>query len=217
MKTAIVIPAHNEAKHIQKVIREVQEYIPNIIVVDDGSVDDTYMLAKQEGVTVLQNIINVGKGATLRTGCDYAYTQGYDAIIAIDGDGQHDPRHIPQFLHQIDKHDIVFGYRTICSTMPAILRFGNWFINKSAGFLFGIRLKDTQCGYRAYKTSAYNKIRWDASDYSMESEMICNAGKHNVTYSEVPIQTIYSDKYKGTTVLDGIKIVLKMVWWKLAC
>ena len=86
MKTAIVIPAHNEAKHIQKVIREVQEYIPNIIVVDDGSVDDTYMLAKQEGVTVLQNIINVGKGATLRTGCDYAYTQGYDAIIAIDGD-----------------------------------------------------------------------------------------------------------------------------------
>ena len=98
--------------------------------------------------------------------------------------------------------------------MPFILRFGNWFINKTTAILYKVKLRDTQCGYRAFTAQAYPKIRWKTHDYGMETEMIANAGKHRLSYAQVPIETIYADKYKGTTVLDGIKIVLKMVKWR---
>ena len=99
--------------------------------------------------------------------------------------------------------------------MPFVLRFGNWFISGVVRILYGISLKDTQCGFRAFSQLAYKKIRWNASDYSMESEMISRAGKQRLKYAQIPIGTIYSDKYKGTTIIDGIKIVLNMVWWKI--
>ena len=81
--------------------------------------------------------------------------------------------------------------------------------------MYKIKLKDTQCGYRAFSAKAYKKIKWKSSDYSMESEMIANVGKHHLKYAEIPIQTIYSDKYKGTTIVDGIKIVFNMLLWKI--
>jgi len=88
-------------------------------------------------------------------------------------------------------------------------------INKITQLLFKIRIRDTQSGYRAFTSRAYRKIRWKASNYSMESEMIANLGKHKLKYKEIPIRTIYTDRYKGTTVLDGIKIVFNMIWWRL--
>ena len=99
--------------------------------------------------------------------------------------------------------------------MPFILKLGNVSINKITEMLFGIRIKDTQCGYRAFTADAYRNIRWEAQDYYVESEMILNTGKKRLKYKEVPIQTIYQDKYKGTSFIDGIKIVLKMIGWKL--
>jgi len=216
MEATVIIPAHNEEKHIQEVIQKVKKYTSKIIVVDDGSSDDTFNLAKQEKVTVLHNIINVGKGAALRTGCDYAFSRGAKSVIVLDADGQHDPNKIPEFLAKLKESDIVFGYRKFSENMPFVLRFGNWFINKTTFLLYHLNLNDTQCGYRAFTLSAYKKVRWYAPDYSMESEMISRAGKNKLTYSEVPIQTIYNDKYKGTTIIDGFKIVLKMFWWRLS-
>ena len=99
--------------------------------------------------------------------------------------------------------------------MPIVLRFGNWFISNIASILYGVSLNDTQCGFRAFSKESYIKIRWNATDYSMESEMISRAGKQKLKYVQIPIQTRYADKYKGTTIIDGIKIVLNMVWWKL--
>ena len=215
MNTFVIIPAHNEEKHIQKVIQETKKYVNNIVVVDDGSNDNTFNLAKQENVMALHNIINIGKGAALRTGCDYALSKGAQAIIVIDADGQHNPNKIPGFLEKLNVSEIVFGYRKFSAKMPFVLRFGNGFINKTSQILNKIKLNDTQCGYRAFTAETYKKIRWKASDYSMESEMIAKAGKNKLQYNQLPIETIYSDKYKGTTVIDGIKIVIKMIWWKL--
>ena len=81
--------------------------------------------------------------------------------------------------------------------------------------MYGLDLRDTQSGYRAFTAEAYQKMRWQALDYSMESEMICNAGREKLRYKEIPISTIYADKYKGTTVVDGVKIVIKMMLWRL--
>ena len=136
-------------------------------------------------------------------------------MIVLDADAQHNPENIPALLQQLEENDIVFRYREQPATMPFILRFGNWFISSITTFLYGIKLKDTQCGYRAFTAPAYHQIRWQAADYSMESEMIARVGQHQLKYAQIPIKTVYSDKYKGTTVLDGVKIVLKMFSWKL--
>lgn len=218
METKIfaVIPAYNEENNIRNVISEAKEYIPNIIVVDDGSKDKTSEEAKKEGIIVLKHIINTGKGAALKTGCDYAIKQGADKIIVLDADAQHEPSHIPNFLNELNNADIVLGYRSLSKEMPFILKLGNLFINKTTKLLYGITLHDTQCGYRAFTAYAYKKIRWKASNYSMESEMVANIGKRNLKYKEIPIKTIYTDKYKGTTIIDGIKIVCNLFWWRLS-
>ncbi len=211
----VIIPAHNEEKHISKVIRNTQEYTKNIIVVDDGSTDNTFQEAKNSEVTLIHHKVNLGKGAALKTGCDYAILNGATSLIVMDADGQHDPKEIINFKTNLKENDIVFSYRIGKESMPKILKFGNWFISKVAKTLYGPALHDTQCGFRAFSAETYKKIRWESCDYSLESEMIANVGKNKLKYSQIPIATIYNDKYKGTTALDGIKIVLKMIGWKI--
>lgn len=211
----VVIPASNEEKHIKEVIKNTKKFTNNILVVDDGSKDKTSIIAEKSGAFVLRHIVNLGKGSALKTGCEYAVKKGAEKIVVLDADGQHDPKEIPEFVKALDNADIVFGYRRLNKKMPLILRFGNWFIFFMTKFLFRLKIVDTQCGYRSFTADAYNKIKWDAADYSMESEMIANASKTHLKYSQIPIETIYSDKYKGTTIFDGIRIVLNMVWWRL--
>lgn len=213
--TWVIIPAYNEEKRIKEVIQKTKRYAKNIIIIDDGSKDDTYKTATKLNITVLNHIVNMGKGAALKTGCDYAIKKGAKKLIVLDADAQHEPKEIPKFIKNLNKADIVFSYRQLNKNMPFILKFGNWFIRSVTKALYNINVKDTQSGYRAFTAKAYKKIRWDACDYSMESEMITSAGKHHLRYKEIPIQTIYSDRYKGTTIIDGMKIVLNLIWWRL--
>ena len=214
-KIFVILPARNEEKHISKIIKSIKKYVNTVVVVDDGSDDKTSENAKKSKAIVLRHIVNLGKGAALKTGCDYATKNKADVIIVIDADAQHDPKEIPNFLKKIKKYDIIIAYRKVNKKMPLLLQFGNWTINKTITFLYGVKIKDSQCGYRAFTSKAYKKLRWKASDYSMESEMIAKIGKHNLSYTEIPIETIYSDKYKGTTIFDGIKIVFNLFIWRL--
>ena len=210
-----VIPAYNEEKSIADIVKKTKKYIANVIVVDDGSKDKTKEIAEKSGAVVLRHIVNLGKGATLKTGCNYALMKNAKFIVVLDADAQHDPDDIPRFIEKLEKYDIVFSYRKLGGRMPLVLRFGNWLISKVVRALYKVDLIDTQSGFRAFSREAYKKIRWNASDYSMESEMISRAGKQRLKYVQIPISTIYSDKYKGTTILDGVKIVLNMFWWRL--
>jgi glycosyltransferase involved in cell wall biosynthesis len=211
MSDFVVIPAHNEQKNVGLIIRKIKVFTPNIVVVDDGSNDRTHIEAMANGAITLRHRINLGKGAALKTGCDFAVLNGARKIVVIDADGQHDPTHIPDFFSELNTRDIVFSYRSSNKKMPSILKFGNNFINGTMKSLYGIDIRDTQCGFRGFTTEAYGKIRWQASDYYMETEMIMKASRKKLQYTEIPIQTIYSDRYKGTTVIDGVKIVVKMV------
>ncbi|MAH02051.1 dolichyl-phosphate mannose synthase [Candidatus Woesearchaeota archaeon] len=213
-KIFAIIPAYNEEKQISRVVKKTKKYVNNVVVVDDGSKDKTKDTAKKSKAIVLRHLVNLGKGATLKTGCDYALKNNADIVIAIDADAQHNPNEIPKFLKNLKKYDVVIAYRKLNKNMPFILKFGNLFINKTINFLYGIKIKDSQCGYRAFTAKAYKKLRWKASDYSMESEMIAKIGKYKLSYKEIPIETIYSDKYKGTTILDGIKIIFNLLLWK---
>ncbi|HLD43219.1 MAG TPA: glycosyltransferase family 2 protein [Candidatus Nanoarchaeia archaeon] len=214
MRPFVIIPAYNEAKHLGDVIARTKKFCKDIIVVDDGSRDETSAVCRAANVVVLAHIVNLGKGAALKTGCDFAVSRGADILIALDADGQHDPEEIPHFLAGLQEgNSIVFGIRQFNHAMPLVLRFGNMAISLCANLLYHVSLPDTQCGYRAFTKEAYAKIRWSSSDYSMESEMIAKAGRQRLKYSQIPIKTVYSDKYKGTTVLDGIRIVINMVFW----
>ena len=214
-KAWVVIPAYNEEKNIINIIKRTKKYVDKIVLVDDGSKDRTPKFAENAGAIVLKHIVNLGKGAALKTGCDYAAKKGAECMIVLDADAQHNPDNIPRFIEKLKKYDIVFSYRKTSKKMPFVLQFGNWFISSAAQVLYGIKLNDTQCGFRAFSSQVYRRIRWNASDYSMESEMISRAGRQKLKYVQIPIETIYSDKYKGTTVIDGIKIVINMLWWKI--
>ncbi len=215
IKFAVVIPAYNESSRIKNVIKEVKKITKNIIVVDDGSHDNTAQVAQELGVTVLRHITNLGKGAALKTGCDYALQKEFNYIIVMDADGQHKPKDISRFLKALEQNDIVFGVRQKRKNMPLILRLGNWGLNFITKLCYGVKLHDTQCGFRAFTRHAYKKIRWEAQNYDMESEMIARAGKARLKYAEIPIETVYLDRYKGTTILDGLKIGMKMLLWRL--
>ena len=213
----VVIPAYNESRTVQKVIQEVKRYSDNIVVVDDGSKDRTYEIAKKENIPVLRQIVNLGKGTALKTGCEYAISKGAKVIVTMDADGQHEAADIPRLTKVLEDEDldIVIGKRGFNRRMPFVFKYGNLMLNKINQILFQVKITDTQSGFRVFKTSAYKKLIWESQDYSMEAEMVANIGKHKLKYKEIPIKTIYSDRYKGTTILDGIKIGLKMLSWRM--
>ena len=212
----VIIPAYNEEKHIKKVIEQTyQGGYHNIVVVSDGGKDNTVKVAQETKATVLEHIINLGKGCALITGADYAVKQGAKILVFIDADGQHKPEDIKRLLEKMKGADIVYGSRKIDDKMPIVMRFGNWVINTVTLILYGIKLKDTQSGFRSMTTTAYKKIKWNSNDYRVESEMITKAAKQKLKYNEIEIETIYEDDFKGTTVFDGIKIVLNLLKWRI--
>jgi glycosyltransferase involved in cell wall biosynthesis len=212
----IVIPGLNEEKHIGLVISKIKKLgYENIVFVDDGSCDKSSQIATKEGAKALKHIVNLGKGSAAKTGCEYAITQGADVLVLMDADGQHNPDDLKKMLIALKGNDIVFGFRHLNKNMPFMMRLGNWGINKSSQIINGITLNDTQSGFRCMTSDAYKKIKWYSNDYSMESEMIANVAKHKLKYIQVPIETIYHDDYKGTTIVDGIKIFINMLKFKI--
>jgi glycosyltransferase involved in cell wall biosynthesis len=215
-KVIAVIPAHNESNHISKVVKETRKYVSQVIVVDDASTDNTSELAKKAGAIVLRHPINLGLGGTLKTGCDAAIILGARVIVTLDGDGQHDPTEIPKIVKPIlsGNVDAVFGERPFNNKMPFVKKAGNIFFQFYSKYIFGIKVRDTQTGYRAFTSEAYKKIRWSSTNYAVASEMLINAEKHNLDYAPQEVKTIYHDDYKGTTILDGIKIAGRMLQLK---
>lgn len=215
-KTAAVIPAYNEARHISRIITGAKKYVDLVIVVDDGSTDSTFKEAASADI-LSRHIINLGKGSALRTGFELALKNNADVIITMDSDGQNNPADIPRFIRALNegKSDIVVGARSFNKNMPFIFRLGNIGLRKIFQFLFGLKIHDTQSGYRAFKAENYQKIKWQSTDYSVEAEMLANAGKHKLKVAEIPIATRYLNRYKGTTIIDGISIFFKMLVWKL--
>lgn len=223
MKIAVVIPAYNEATRISPVLQNMPRVIDGhtvlTIVVDDGSKDGTAETAKQvDGIQVLHHRTNLGKGAAAKTGCDAAYALGVDIIVLCDADGQHKPEDLPRLLVPLldsPSTGLVLGSRQFSREMPRMMRVGNHFFSLAGRTLFGIQARDTQSGYRAFRRDIYPQIRWLSPHYAMETEMLILAALRGVSYTEVEIETIYYNHYKGTTVLDGFRVLRTMLKWKL--
>lgn len=215
MKIYIVVPAYNEAKRIGKVLRDLKKTKLPVIVVDDGSKDKTYQVAKRYGFIVLRHGINLGKGAAMKTGATAAFKLGADAVIFIDSDGQHRISDLPQFVGALKtgKADVVFGVRDLLK-IPFVRRAGNSVASLLVSALFDIRVLDLLCGYRAITRKAFRKINWKSSGYSVETEMVAMAGKYRLKHCEVAISTVYYDKFKGLSPTEGIGIIFDVLKWK---
>lgn len=216
MKSVAVIPAYNEGKYISDTVKHAKQYVDEVIVVDDNSSDDTYTLAKQAGALVLQHRMNLGKASATKTGCETAYKRKAQIIILIDGDGQHNPDEIPNFLKSFDDEtDIVFGSRINTKSMPLIRKLGTKSLEYSMKWLFHVNIRDMQCGYRAFTSRVYPILRWKSKNYHADAEITARVGKNKLRYKEIPIETIYHDSYKGMTIIDGVSLLIKLLIWKI--
>lgn len=219
-KTYLIIPAYNEGERLKQTLALTRTYqldLP-IVVVDDGS-SKPVPKATKKGATLLRHRINLGKGAALKTGVEYAIKQGADRFILMDSDLQHDPKHLPEIIDKLNQgYDIVFTRRDFGLQTPLVRFLGNKFSSIYMRLVFGIYIADIPCGFRAFNKKAYQLIKWQSSRYGVETEMIARLGKHQdkLKHTAIPIKATYIDKYKGFTPMEAVKILLSSIWWKFS-
>jgi len=197
MRICLLIPAYNEARTIAQVVSEARKVIEHVVVVDDGSRDDTAQLAENSGAFVIKHPVNSGKGAALRTGFQHVLDHGYDALITMDSDGQHDVNDIPGFLEAFDKtgSGIIIGSRMQdISTMPAIRKVTNKFTSFVGSLLARQKIKDSQSGYRLISSDVLRAVELETTGYEMESEILIKASRAGFRITSVPIKTIYGQE-----------------------
>ena len=221
MKIAIITPAYNEEKIIGKFIRNISKVKYPVYIVDDGSTDNTQKVLSEFQIPnyklqILKHSVNLGKGAAMKTGADAAFSEGYDAVIFMDSDGQHDLNDLPKFTEKLEKgYDIVYGSRNMGMGVPLVRYIGNKFESLLISFLFGLYVSDVLCGYRALSKKAYKKIRWESSGYAVETEMVIRAAKSGLKYCEVPVATLYLDVFKGVSIMDAVGILFDIFRWRI--
>jgi len=207
----VIVPAYNEERRIAAVVRSVREQVPVVVAVDDGSRDGTAREAEQAGAVVLRHETNRGKGAALETGFRYAREQGYDYVITMDGDGQHDPADLPKFVETYERTGIpvLIGNRMAdAGSMPWIRRVTNrvmsWLLSREMAQF----VPDTQCGYRLFRCDIVPLVAAESVRYAAESEMLLNVADRGIRIDAVPIATIYRDeKSKINPFCDTVRFI----------
>ena len=220
MKVFVIIPAYNEHYRLPAVLEKTRRLYPRLplVVVDDGSEHPIKKLTIP-GIIWLRHQVNLGKGASLKTGAEYSFSHGADGVIFMDSDGQHDSVEIKKFIDYLNRgYDLVFGSRRPSLDTPLVRLLGKKLSSVYINLLFGVYISDILSGFRALSRSAYGYVKWDSSRYGVESEMVARLGKYRklLKYVEFPVETIYIDKYKGVTVVDALKIFSHSLWWKLS-
>ena len=195
MSILTCIPAFNEGKVIDEVIKKCLKFSDQVVVCDDGSTDDTYEIADAAGAHVIRHDVNIGKGEALRTLFKFAIHSKNDIIVTIDGDGQFLPEEIPKLVSDIEekKSDIVIGYRFDDATdMPNYRRFGNKMLDKMANMVTELSVSDTQSGYRAYSKDIIEKLNFNIKGFGADVEILIDAANKGFRISEQKVTVIYN-------------------------
>lgn len=216
-KYFVIIPVFNEAKRIRKCLNRILVFHEHVIVVNDGSTDKTAeILHDFPNVYVVDLPKNYGKGYAMKKGAKLAWKSGAKGIIYMDGDNQHDPKHISEFIKMLNnKKDIVVGVRILKTEIPLHRKIGNMIMAYIMQGLFSVRITDMMCGYRAFSRRGYHDVIWESDGYEVETEVIAKIGDKKLKYETVIVDTVYHDKYKGFSIFDGMKILTKIPGWKL--
>ncbi len=200
-RSLVVIPVYNEEATLDRVLREVRRYAPDpdILVVDDGSTDRSpEILERHPSVLAIRHPTNQGYGQSLISGFAYAIDHGYDVVVTIDCDDQHEPRRIPDFLRALSSADIVSGSRYLDPSAPGDpappdrLRLNQEFTEHLRA-ITGYSLTDAWCGFKAYRVAALRKLRLTEPSYGMPLQVWVQAAYHGLAVLELPVARIYKN------------------------
>lgn len=210
------LPVFNEVNHVGDVIAEVRKYSPNVLVVNDGSTDGTSdALGGIDGIRRVNHPTNMGYGAALRTAFAYAAEHGYQILVTIDCDGQHEPRRIPRFVAACAGWDIVSGSRYLKqyagdSAPPPERRHINELLTAEINERLGLNLTDAFCGFKAYRVAALKKLHISETGYAMPLEVWVQASRAGLRIRELPVPLIYLDEKRSFGgSLDNAEIRLR--------
>lgn len=213
MKTLVAIPVHNEEKHVRSVLDAVLNHVGNVLVVDDGSSDGTPDVLKRYPIDVIRHAVNRGYGRSIRDAFTWAAADGYDWLITMDCDNQHEPQSIPVFLEAAARNDadVISGSRYTRQptrifepvlagrTLPpppdrrAINAEVTAEINRVLGPALGTTLTDSFCGFKAYRVSALQALRLDEDGYAQPMQFWVQAAANRLRVREIPVALIYND------------------------
>jgi dolichol-phosphate mannosyltransferase len=199
VKLLTAIPVYNEARHLENVLAEVRRYSPDILIVNDGSTDDTAeLLARQRDLTVITHPHNRGYGAALISAFGYAVANGVDVLVTMDCDGQHEPARIPVLLEAIHDADLVSGSRYLRdfrqdSAPPEDRRQINQIITAELNDLLGLHLTDAFCGFKAYRGSALARLHITEAGWGMPLQLWVQAARLGLRIKEIGVPRVYLD------------------------
>ena len=192
----VCIPAYNEEVKIKDVIKKSLPYVDKVVVCDDGSTDDTAVVAKKAGAVVISHEKNLGYGATISTLFDYCRKNNTEIMVTLDGDGQHNPDQIPDLINVILKHnvDVVIGSRSLRDEkdLPSYRRAGIKIITSTINSATNLKVTDSQSGFRAYAKSAIDLIHPTESGMAVSTEILLSISNNGLSMAEVPITVSYT-------------------------
>ncbi len=216
----IILSSYNEEETLEEVTTGLVERGFKVLIIDDGSKDNTPAIAKKlvkkykPMIYYYRHTINVGLGGAIKTGIKAALDKDADIMITFDADGQHNPDDLYNMypLIQDDKADVVIAARDF-DDMPTGRKFGNTVMNYITYIFQGKMVTDSQSGLRAFSNKAARKLTLKSSQYGISSEIIGEIKRKKLRYVEVPMTTIYDERtiQKGTNTLVGIKIILEFI------
>ncbi len=194
-KIIVAMPAYNEDKYLGSLVLQARQYADEVIVVDDGSGDNTSRVAELAGATVIRHEKNLGKGAALQRILAEAAGRNADTLVLLDADSQHNPEEIPSLIKAVsDGYDLVIGSRTIRrSNIPAYRHVGQRVLSYFTKVLSKEKVSDTECGFRALSRKAIREIQLKESGFAVEAEMISEATRKGLKITQVPISIIYTE------------------------
>jgi glycosyltransferase involved in cell wall biosynthesis len=205
-----VIPFYNEKHFILNVIIETLNYVNKIVAVNDGSEDGSEILIQDlENVNLLNFKSNYGKGKALQAGFDECVKNDFEIIVTIDSDNQHDPKFIPEFIDKLKDFDIVIGNRLAnVKSMPLHRIFSNRITSFLMSLKTGQNIKDSQCGFRAYKKEVLQSVSTNSHGYEAESEILINSARKGFKIGFVNIPTIYGNE---KSKMNPVKAILGFI------
>lgn len=220
LRTCVVVPGYNAASTIGLLIRQIKALGLDVVMVDDGSTDQTAKLATEAGARVISHLRNQGKGTALRAGFAYVLQAGYDLIITLDADGQHDPHDIPRLLEAAQQPDagLVIGNRMdgLGSTMPAARRWTNRVMSWIVSGVIGRPIADSQSGFRVIPKALLCSIVLSSHHFEIETELLLAAVRGGWPVTSVPIRAIYGRQPSRIhPVQDGLRffrLLLRHGW-----